>query len=60
MTATMKNVFLMSCGSPQFRYPDEWMTAQPRADEVVTDTHINKWWSSARPPQDLAATRPEA
>ncbi len=51
MTAPTKHVFLMSCGSEEFRFPDEWMTAQPPASRAVTDTHINKWWSSGCPHQ---------
>ena len=27
------------------------MTVRPRAEEAVTDTHINKWWSSSCPHQ---------
>ena len=51
MTAGTKNVFLMSCGSPEFRFPDEWMTASVARGIPVADTHINKWWSSGRPHQ---------
>lgn len=51
MTAGRKNVFLMSCGSPEFRFPDEWMTASVARGIPVADTHINKWWSSGRPHQ---------
>jgi hypothetical protein len=51
VTATAKNVFLMSCGSPEFRFPDEWMTAHPPAGKLVADTHISKWWSSNCPHQ---------
>jgi hypothetical protein len=32
----------MSCGTPEFRFPDEWMTAERSASKVVRDTHINK------------------
>ena len=51
MTAGTKNVFLMSCGSPEVRFPDEWMTASVARGIPVADTHINKWWSSGRPHQ---------
>ena len=44
------NVFLMSCGSPEFRFPDEWMTVQPHTG-IVADSHITKWWSSGCPHQ---------
>ena len=49
MVASARNVFLMSCGSDDFRFPDEWMTAF--TDRAVADTHIAKWWSSACPSQ---------
>jgi hypothetical protein len=49
MISGATNVFLMSCGSGDFRFPDEWMTAF--GDRAVTDTHIAKWWSSGCPHQ---------
>jgi hypothetical protein len=49
MSAGTRNVFLMSCGSPQFRFPDDWMTVGRH--EVISDSHINKWWSSGCPHQ---------
>jgi hypothetical protein len=49
MVATTRNVFLMSCGSDDFRFPDEWITAF--IDRPVADTHIARWWSSASPSQ---------
>jgi hypothetical protein len=49
MSATA--AFLMSCGSPEFRFPDEWMTTPARVSEAVADTHISKWWSSGCPHQ---------
>ena len=48
-TETTRGVFLMSCGSPEFRFPDAWMTV-PR-HTVVPDSHISKWWSSGCPHQ---------
>jgi hypothetical protein len=49
MVATTRNVFLMSCGSDDFRFPYEWITAF--VDRPVADTHIAKWWSSGSPSQ---------
>ena len=49
MVTTTRNVFLMSCGSDDFRFPDEWITAF--VVRPVADTHIAKWWSSASPSQ---------
>jgi hypothetical protein len=46
-----KNVFLMSCGDPQFRFPDDWMTTPSRATRPVDRSHISKWWSSGCPRQ---------
>src|SRR5436305_1154030 len=46
---TPKGVFLMSCGSPKFRFPDEWITAQPLGERLVDDTHISRWWSGGHP-----------
>jgi hypothetical protein len=43
------SVFLMSCGSPEFRFPDDWMTTERRSNDRVVDTHIRKWWSSTCP-----------
>src|SRR5688572_5043410 len=51
MTLTTQHVFLMSCGSEGFRFPDEWMTAEPPASKPVADTHISTWWSSGCPRQ---------
>ena len=42
-----KRVFLMSCGSPEYRYPDEWI-AVAASGRVG---HIAKWWSSNCPRQ---------
>jgi hypothetical protein len=39
----------MSCGSDDFRFPDEWITAF--VERPVRDTHIARWWSSGRPSQ---------
>jgi hypothetical protein len=49
LAVTTRNVFLMSCGSDDFRFPDKWITAF--IDRAVADTHIGKWWSSASPSQ---------
>src|SRR3954452_16471986 len=43
------SVFLMSCGTPEFRFPDDWMTTPAWAGEAVMDSHVSKWWSSAFP-----------
>jgi len=43
------SVFLLSCGSPEFRFPDDWMTTERRANDRVVDSHIRKWWSSTCP-----------
>src|SRR3954453_18978489 len=43
------SVFLMSCGTPEFRFPDDWMTTPAWAREAVTDSHVSKWWSSGFP-----------
>src|SRR5690242_20330878 len=42
-----KRVFLMSWGSPEYRYPDEWI-AVAASGRVG---HIAKWWSSNCPRQ---------
>lgn len=39
----------MSCGSDDFRFPDEWITAF--VERRVDATHIAKWWSSGCPLQ---------
>jgi hypothetical protein len=42
-----QQVFLMSCGTSEYRYPDEWI-------EVAAEGrvgHIAKWWSSTCPRQ---------
>jgi hypothetical protein len=39
----------MSCGSDDFRFPDEWITAF--VDRPVVNTQIAKWWSSGCPSQ---------
>ena len=51
MRTATRNVFLMSCGSPEYRFPDDWMTTAERSNDSITDSHINKWWSSGRPRQ---------
>jgi hypothetical protein len=51
MEASRRNVFLMSCGSPEYRFPDDWMTTEERSNDSITDSHINKWWSSGCPHQ---------
>lgn len=59
MVAATLNVFLMSCGSPEYRFPDDWMTTEKRSNDSISDSHIHKWWSSNCPHQahngDIAA-----
>lgn len=41
MVAATLNVFLMSCGSPEYRFPDDWMTTEKRSNDSISDSHIH-------------------